>query len=86
MPYIFVASQFGDVVNQLEILFMVGGFRVVCNLNTLVIDRLILGYIFIENPNYLLYEAYFHIFSSHGKKETLLSFIVHENLYISFAY
>ena len=33
------------------------------------------------------YEAYFHIFfSSHGKKETLLSFIVHENLYISFAY
>ena len=32
------------------------------------------------------YEAYFHIFSSHGKKETLLSFIVHENLYISFVY
>ena len=32
------------------------------------------------------YEAYFHIFSSHEKKETLLSFIVHENLYISFVY
>ena len=25
---------------------MVGGFRVVCNLNTLVIDRVILGYIY----------------------------------------
>ena len=33
---------------------MVGGFRVVCNLNTLVIDMVILGYIFIENPIYLL--------------------------------
>ena len=32
------------------------------------------------------YESYFHIFSSHGKKETLLSFIVHANLYISFVY
>ena len=25
---------------------MVGGFRVVCNLNTLVMDRVILGYIY----------------------------------------
>ena len=30
---------------------MIGGFQVVCNLNTLVIDRV---YIFIENPIYLL--------------------------------
>ena len=46
IPYIFVASQSGDVVNRLEILFMVGGFRVVCNLNTLVIDRVILRHIY----------------------------------------
>ena len=43
------ASQSG-VINRLEILF-IGGFQVVCNLNTLVIDRV---YIFIENPIYLL--------------------------------
>ena len=30
---------------------MIGGFQVVCNLNTLVIDRV---YIFIENHIYLL--------------------------------
>ena len=35
---------------------MVGGFRVVCNLNTLVIDRATFWiYIFIENPIYLLH-------------------------------
>ena len=49
--YFFFASQSGDVVNRLEILFMIGGFQVVCNLNTLVIDRV---YISIENPIYLL--------------------------------
>ena len=32
---------------------MVGGFRVVCILNTLTIYRVIIIYIFIENPIYL---------------------------------
>ena len=53
IPYILVASQSGDVVNRLEILFMIGGFQVVCNLNSLVIDRVYI-YIYIENPIYLL--------------------------------
>ena len=47
IPYILVASQSSDVVNRLEILFMIDGFQVVCNLNTLVIDRVILGYIYL---------------------------------------
>ena len=35
---------------------MVGGFRVVYNLNTLVIDRVLLRHIyFYENPIYLLH-------------------------------
>ena len=37
---------------------MIGGFQVVCNLNTLVIDRVIFGYIYIyifmKNPICLL--------------------------------
>ena len=47
IPYIFVASQSGGVVNRLERLFVVGGFRVVCILNTLAIYRVILIYTYL---------------------------------------
>ena len=45
--HISCCSQSGDVVNHLEILFMVGGLRVICNLNTLVIDRVTIEYIYL---------------------------------------
>ena len=41
MTYI-LCSQLGNVVNLLELLFTIGGLQVVCNLNTLVIDRVTL--------------------------------------------
>ena len=30
IPYVLIASQSGIVANRLEILFMVGGFQVIC--------------------------------------------------------
>ena len=32
---------------------MIGGFQVVCNLNTMVIDRVIFGYIYIYEESHL---------------------------------
>ena len=55
IPYVLVASQSGDVVNRLEIVFMIGGFQVVCTLNTLVIDRVIFGYIYIYKESHLFH-------------------------------